>query len=161
MESARIKLKELELTDAAFVFEIVNTKEWVQNIGDRNIKTINDACAYIQKIIDNPNITYWIIYLANEEIKVGIISLVKRDYLQYPDIGFALLPAYTGKGYAVEGAKLVLNSLIENKTYPVITGVTLKENTKSIKLLEKLGLKFEKEIHVNDEFLLLYSILLY
>lgn len=158
MESTRLQLKELELTDAPFIFEIVNTKEWIQNIGDRNIKTTADACNYIQKIISNANINYRVIYLKEKAVPIGIISVVKREYLVYPDIGFALLPAYTGKGYAYEGAKLLLDFTNQNKLYPKLYAITLKDNLKSIQLLEKLRLKFESEIEVDKEQLLLYSI---
>jgi len=154
----RLILNTLNINDHAFITELVNTPEWIKFIGDRNIRTQEDAKTYIQKTIDNPNVNYWAVKLQGQHTPVGIITFIKRDYLEHYDIGFAFLPQYTNKGYAHEATTAVLNDIINNLTHTHILATTVKENTNSIKLLEKLGLRFEKEIENGNDVLSIYSI---
>jgi ribosomal-protein-alanine N-acetyltransferase len=158
METARLDLQQLNLTNAEFIFQLVNSQGWVKFIGERNIKNLEDARVYIKKIMDNPTITYWVIYLKEQSRPIGIISLIRRDYLEHADIGFALLPEYEKKGYATEAAGYVLAALAKSGQQEMILAITLKENTQSIRLLEKLGMKLEREMERDKEQLLVYSI---
>jgi RimJ/RimL family protein N-acetyltransferase len=155
METSRLLLSGLSAADAAFMFELLNTPLWIKFIGDRHIKTIQDAEAYIQKIIDNPTADYWVVTLKEQQTKVGVVTFMKRDYLDHYDIGFAFLPAYAKKGYAYEASKKLLDEVSSH--HPIILATVLKENSNSVQLLEKLGLQFDKEIMVNNEALFLYS----
>ncbi len=155
METSRLVLSPLSETDAAFIFELLNTPLWIKFIGERNIKTMEDASAYIQKIIENPRVDYWTVKLKNEQTAIGVVTFMKRDYLEHYDIGFAFLPGYSKQGYAYEASKRLLDEAEADHTKIVAT--VLKENHNSIQLLEKLGLQFDKEIVVNNEPLLLYS----
>jgi RimJ/RimL family protein N-acetyltransferase len=157
METIRLELRELNASNAEFIFRLVNTEDWIKFIGERNIKTLEDAQGYIKRIIDNPNITYWVIYLKEQFLPVGIISLVNRDYLEHADIGFALLPENEKKGYAAEATQCVLEFLKKSNEHSRILAITLKENPKSIHLLEKLGMKLDREIENEKERLLVYS----
>jgi len=156
-ETERLVLTKVTLTDASFIRELVNTPGWIKFIGERNVKTIEDAEKYIQKLLLNPNITYLVVKLKLVNTPLGIISFIKRDYLDHYDIGFAFLPQYTNKGYAFEAAKDVLTYALNDLKMPAIVATTLQENTNSIRLLEKLGLHFEKKIVAEKEELLLYS----
>jgi ribosomal-protein-alanine N-acetyltransferase len=155
METSRLLLSGLSPADAAFMFELLNTPLWIKFIGDRNIKTITDAQAYIQKISDNPKADYWVVKLKDQQTRVGVVTFMKRDYLDHYDIGFAFLPSYAKHGYAYEATKKLLEEV--NPHHQQILATVLKENNNSIRLLEKLGLHFDKEIMVNNEPLLLYS----
>lgn len=157
LETERLVVKDLRKEDAEFIFYLVNSPDWIRFIGDRNIKNVEEAVNYVGKIIDNPNITYWVIFLKESENPVGIISFVKRDYLEHHDIGFALLPEYAGNGYASEATQAVINYLITQKQWPAILAITVKGNQRSIQLLEKAGLKFDKIIKNENEELLVYS----
>lgn len=154
----RLILNELNLNDHEFIRELVNTPEWIKFIGDRNIKIQEEAKVYIQKIIDNPNINYWVVKLKEENVSIGIVTFIKRDYLEHYDIGFAFLPKYANKGYAYEASITILNDVINNSIHKQILATTVKENTHSIKLLEKLGLRFEKEFENGKDLLLIYSV---
>src|ERR1700712_4843826 len=90
----RLILNELSLNDKAFITELLNTPEWIKFIGDRNIRTKENAREYIQKIMVNPNIKYWVVKLQDEKTSIGIITFIKRDYLEYNDIGFAFLSKF-------------------------------------------------------------------
>jgi [ribosomal protein S5]-alanine N-acetyltransferase len=156
-QSERLQLYPLTIEDAAFLFELVNTDEWVQFIGQRDVKNLDDAAAYIRKILDNVNVSYLVIHLKETQTPIGIITLIKRDYLDAHDIGFAMLPVYAGKGYAYEAAKQVLDEEITSGRHHTIAAITMSSNERSINLLKKLGLHFEKQVEESGEELLVFS----
>jgi RimJ/RimL family protein N-acetyltransferase len=153
----RLHLVELTVKDADFIIELVNSQEWIRFIGHRNVNTVEQATAYIQKILNNTNTHYWVIKTKDENISIGVVTLMKRDYLAHWDIGFALLPHHTGKGYAYEATDVVLKSIINNPAHEQVLATTLKTNIRSIALLEKLGLSYANEIVVNAEPLSMYA----
>ena len=153
----RLFLEPLSESDDNFIMELLNTEGWIKYIGNRNINSKEDAIAYIQRINDNANITYWTTKLKDTKIAIGLVTLIKRDYLEHNDIGFAFLPNYSNKGYAVEATKAVLSYLVKEKSISHIFAVILPENTGSIKLIEKLGLQFEKVVKIENEVLNIYK----
>lgn len=155
METSRLILSALTLNDTSFIFELLNTPLWINFIGDRNIKTEDDAAAYIQKIVDSPTTNYWVVKLKQQSTAVGIVTFMKRDYLDYYDIGYAFLPQFAKQGYAYEATKKLLDEM--KPRHKRIVATVLKENESSIKLLQKLGMNFEREMEINNEFLQLYS----
>lgn len=154
----RLQLNPLILGDAAFICELFNTEHYIKFIGDRNIKTREDALKFIHKTADNSNINYWIVKLKNDEKPVGLISFIKRDYLDHYDLGFAFLPEFSNKGYAFEAAEKVLNDFLPDPNHQTILAITMVNNHRSIKLIEKLGFRLDKEIEKDNEKLFLYSI---
>jgi RimJ/RimL family protein N-acetyltransferase len=157
LETERLDIREIDLEHSEFIFELVNTDNWIKFIGDRGVKTIQDANVFIQRINNNPNITYWLISLKNESIPIGIISFVKRDYLEHHDIGFALLPQYEEKGYAYEAARHVLQIESQKRLHKKILAITVEGNQRSVRLLKKLGLRFREKMKKGEEDLLVYS----
>lgn len=153
MTTPRLLLTPLTIADAAFIHELVNSPEWIQFIGNRNVGSGKEAIAYIERILANPSVTYHVVRIKEDSTPVGVITVIKRDYLEHLDIGFAFLARYSGKGYAYESAKAVINTINEKQ----LKAITLKDNTNSIKLLERLGFSFEKEIMPEKELLLLYT----
>lgn len=150
----RLLLQQLSTDDAKFIRVLVNTPGWLKFIGDRNVTNDEQAVAYVQKILNNPDVTYWVASSVTDESKLGIITVIKRDYLDHPDIGFAFLPEYTKQGYALEAAGAILNDL--KNSHNEIAAITIRENIRSIALLEKLGFRFSREIEKGDELLQLY-----
>jgi [ribosomal protein S5]-alanine N-acetyltransferase len=157
-KTERLLLRTLTPADAAFIFELVNTDGWIKFIGDRNVHNSEDAERYIQKILSNPDVNYLVVTLHDEKTAVGIVTLIKRNYLQHHDIGFAFLPTYAKQGYAFEAAAAVLADLLKSSQHQTILATTLKENVSSIQLLQKLGFSFSKEITNENDILQLYSI---
>lgn len=155
--TARLHLQPLSAADAAFIYELVNTEGWIKFIGDRNVISVKDANAYIQKILNNSNVTYWVVRDKNEQTPMGIITFIKREYLSYPDIGFAFLPIYCGKGYAYEAAKTILDEARAADGNVRVLATTVPDNTRSIQLLWQLGLRLEEEILHEGERLLVYA----
>lgn len=156
IHTTRLTLELLSEKDTSFILELLNSEGWIKNIGNRNIHTEEDALAYIQRITNNPDITYWNISLKENKSSIGVITFIKRDFLAHNDIGFALLPAYYNKGYAYEATQAVLLRLAENNITNILA-YTLPNNFSCIKLLEKLGFTFEKSIVQEGEELHLYS----
>jgi RimJ/RimL family protein N-acetyltransferase len=157
LTTERLTLQPLSAADSSFIRELVNTEGWLTFIGDRNVHTDADATAYIKKITDNAALAYWTVHLRDSGIPIAIITFIKRDYLPHHDIGFALLPAYASKGYAYEAAQAVLTHLQNNNALDTLLATTLPDNVLSIKLLQKLGLRFEREIEVEGKRLLVYG----
>lgn len=157
-ETNRLHLDKLVYADNAFFIELVNSPEWLKYIGDRNIHTKKDARAQIKKIKDNPSSNYWVVRLKDQGIPIGIITFIKRSYLDHYDIGFAFFSKYGKNGYAYEATTEVLRNVLTDHKHTRILAITISTNANSIKLIEKIGLKFWKEIQVENDPLLLYSV---
>ncbi len=161
-ETDRLVLHKLSVADAPFIVALVNTPGWLQYIGDRGIKNIADAENYI---ITGPMASYtkngfglYLVRLKSTAAPIGMCGIIKRDSLEHEDIGFALLPPYTGKGYAFEAAAAVLQYAREALGLKKILAITLAANQPSVNLLTKLGLVFQKMIISPDkEELMLFS----
>ncbi len=153
-----LTLSLLSLADVEFMYDLVNTPHWIEFIGNRYINNLEDATAYVTRIINSPNIHYWVVKLNRENKALGVITFIKRDNLDYPDIGFAFLPGYEGKGFAYEGALEILNAQLGLPEQERILATTLKDNVRSIRLLERLGFKFDREIVSDEETLQVYAI---
>ncbi|HEX2605876.1 MAG TPA: GNAT family N-acetyltransferase [Flavisolibacter sp.] len=157
-QTGRLRLEDVSADHAAFIRELVNTSGWLTFIGERNVRSDEDAVRYITGIRANPDINYWVVHLKESGSPVGIVSFIKRNYLDHHDIGFAFLPEHMGKGYAYEASKAVLEALFATKKYEKILATSMKENYKSIALLTKLGFHFAREIEVGPEQLRLYEV---
>ena len=152
----RLVLRQLNQDDTQFISILVNMPEWIRFIGDRNIHSKEDAEKYISKILADKNIKYWVVRLNEKNNPIGIITFIKRDYLDFPDIGFAFLGEYTKQGYAFEAATVVLQDAIK-QSHDCVLATTIRENSKSIRLLEKLGFRYDRQIEVNNETISVYS----
>ncbi len=155
--TSRLCLHKVDVSDNTFIFKLVNSPGWLKFIGNRNVNSSEDAIPYIRKIQSTPNLTYWVVSITQTNEAIGIISFIKREYLDHHDIGFAFLPEFNGKGYAYEAAHAVREELIKKPEHNTILAVTLPENVASIKLVKKLGMQFEKEIELGSEKLHIYS----
>jgi RimJ/RimL family protein N-acetyltransferase len=153
----RLLLNLLTKEDHEFILQLLNSQGWIEFIGDRNVHSKEEAVAYIDKILASKNLFYWVVRLQGENVPVGIISFIKRPYLDHFDIGFAFLPEHSGCGYAYEAAQKIISIMSGKLNYHPILATTLPCNTKSIKLLNKLGLQFEKELKLENDVIHIYS----
>lgn len=162
-ETERLILKPTSEEDAAFVLRLFNTPLWLQNIGDRNIKSIESAEAYIKnKILPQfKRLGYanYTIIRKSDHAKIGACGLYDREGLKGIDIGFALLPEYEKKGYAFEAANKLKDMAFHEFGITELSAITKKDNIPSQKLLKKLGLKRSgtTTLPTSDEKLLLYK----
>lgn len=147
----RLHLSKINLKDARDFFNLANSPNWLKYIGDRNLKTIKDAENYLKngtiKSYKDYGFGFYKLQLKKENGKfIGVCGLIKREQLDDIDIGFALLPEYEGQGFGYEASIAVLKLAKEKFKLKRIVAITLPTNINSIKLLEKLGLTYEKRI---------------
>ena len=146
----RLALRELALGDADFIFKLLNDPAFIRFIGDRNIRSTDDAKHYLRQ---GPLASYqrhgFGLYLVEEKSNgapVGMCGLIKRDTLPDVDIGYAFLPEFRSRGYALEAAAAVMNYGKEGLKLKRIVAIVTPDNERSIHLLSKLGLQFERMI---------------
>lgn len=156
LETERLNIRPLILQDAAFMLELLNSKGWIQFIGDRNVRDIEAASNYIQKILSNNTFFYNVFEIKDTNIPIGVVTLLYRENYDCPDIGFAMLPQYEKNGYAFEAASDYLKELNKKKIGKIIA-IAKSDNTNSIQLLNKLGLLFEETFNDKNEILARYT----
>jgi len=150
LETERLIIRHLTQEDGEFILELLNEPGFIQNIADRGVRTIEDAQAYIQ---DGPGASYakngfglFAVELKETGIPIGMCGLIRRDVLPDVDIGYALLERYWNKGYAYEAAAAVLNYGYQAIGLKRIVAITAPHNDASAKVLEKIGLQFDRII---------------
>ena len=151
----RLRLRELGAGDATFMLALLNDEEFVKNIADRGVRTLDQARQYI---IDGAMASYqkhgfglWGVVLNSEEACIGICGLIRRETLDAVDIGYAFLPAWRGHGYALEAAQACMDLGREHFGLRRILAITSMDNPASVRLLEKLGLRFERLIRFSED----------
>ncbi len=162
IETERLYISEVTLEDAEFIFELMTAPSWIRYIGDRGIETIEDAKNYIREkhiqSYKDLGFGFYKIILKDDNTPLGMCGLIKRKILADVDIGYALLPKYEGMGYAFEAANATLDYAVNTLNFKKVVAITTNDNYRSIHLLEKIGMKYEKNIFYDDgEELLLFS----
>lgn len=154
-ETQRLLLRPTGEGDAAFIKALVNTPKWLKHIGDRNIQTEEDAVAYIQARIlpqlERLGFAHFTLIRKSDGKAVGACGLYDREEFEGVDIGFALLPAYEGLGYAFEAANRIKQAALEEFKVSALSGITRKSNLGSQRLLEKLGMTFAGFVELPDQ----------
>ncbi len=158
LTSERLVGEPLSQQYVAFIRKLLNTDGWITYIGNKNIHSDEDALNYINRIVENPAIYYWVIKLKEDGTPIGIITFIQRTYLEYPDIGFAFLPAFQKNRFAYEAATALLSELKKEKTLKIILASTQPSNVNSIRLLSKLGFAFDKTIQEGADVFKIYAI---
>ena len=155
LETARLRLRWITLDDAPFIVELVNDPAWLRHIGDRGVRNVEDAHAYLAK---GPLDLYakwgYGLYLAERMVDgapVGMCGLVRREGLDDADLGFALLPAFRSQGYAAEASVAVLAHARSALGMTRILAIVSPENLASIRLLERVGFAFERMIQLGEK----------
>ena len=152
IETERLILSPLTTADAAFMLELMNEPAFIEYVADRGLRTEADAAHYLaEKILPSYQrfgFGFYRVTLKATQSAVGICGLVKRETLEDPDIGFSILQRFCRKGYAYEAAAAVMEYGRNDLGLIRICGVTAPGNQASIRLLEKLGLKFQGKMHL-------------
>jgi len=137
------------------MLELLNDPSFIRNIGDRGVRTVADACAYI---LNGPVASYskngfglYLVVLKETNESIGICGLIKRDGLEDVDLGYAFLPRFWARGFAVESAKAVKAYAKDVIGLHRIVAITDPENEGSIRVLEKIGFRFEKMVRLSDD----------
>lgn len=151
-ETFRLTLRRLEERDAAFILTLVNDADWLKFIGDKGVRTLDDARAYLRNgpfdmYARHGHGLYCVESKASGEA-IGMCGLIKRDTLDDVDLGFAFLPQARGGGYAYEAASATMTYARETLNLRRIVAIVSPGNERSIGLLKKLGFRFEKSLRL-------------
>lgn len=152
--SPRLSLREVDDGDADFIVELLNTPGFLRYIGDRGVR---DHAGALRYIAEGPRASYarhgfglYLVELRATATPIGLCGLLRRETLDAPDIGFAFLPAYEGGGYAHEAAAAVLQYGRDALGLARIVAIVQTGNARSIRLLERLGLRYEAPLRLPD-----------
>jgi [ribosomal protein S5]-alanine N-acetyltransferase len=155
LETERLLLRQLSIQDAGFILELLNEPSFIRNIGDRGVRTIDGANSYI---LNGPIASYakngfglYLVKLKATDESIGMCGLIKRDTLEEVDIGYAYLPRFWSKGYAVEAAQAVKEYAKNVIGLHRIVAIVNPENEASIRVLQKIGLQFEKMVKLSED----------
>jgi RimJ/RimL family protein N-acetyltransferase len=154
-ETDRLQLRRVELDDAAFLLDLLNQPSFLHFIGDKGVRTLDDARDYI---LTGPLASYerfgfgmYLTVLKEERVPIGICGLLKRDSLEDVDVGYAFLPQFWSKGYAFESASAVMAYARNVLGIDRVVAIATPDNHASIHVLEKLGLRFETMIRLLED----------
>ena len=154
-ETARLRMRLLEVDDAAFMLALVNDPSWLRHIGDRGVRTLEDAREYLRAgplaMYSRHGFGLYAIELQSGEGPLGICGLIKRETLPDVDVGYALLPQYVGRGYALEAARASVDLARERFGLHRLIAITAPDNEASARLLLKLGMHFERHFSMTPE----------
>ncbi len=149
------------MEDATFILEIFNSPTWLKFIGDRGVKTIEQAEEFLKnnalKSFSERGWGTYRISLSETRTAVGTVGLYNRPGLDHPDFGYALLPEFEGMGYATESCKAMLEEIDRELRLDTLLAIVLESNKKSTRLLDRLEFKFKENIERDGEQLMLYS----
>jgi len=150
LETERLTLRELEPErDAALIFELLNTPKFIQYIGNRGVRSVEQAAAFIDdrycaSYREHGYGLYAVDLRSADTVSIGICGFVKREHFEFPDIGFAFLPEFEGKGYGYESAAAVLEHGRETLGFNRVLAITSQDNDVSVRLLTKLGFEYRQ-----------------
>ena len=155
IKTERLTLRQFELNDAKFIIKLLNEPSFIQNIGDRGVRTIADA----EKYLENGPISSYAkngfgllaVTLNDTGQPVGMCGLIKRDTLEDVDIGYAFLPEFWSRGYALESTQAVMSHAKDIVGSKRVVAIVDPANASSIRLLEKIGMTFEKMVKMSED----------
>jgi RimJ/RimL family protein N-acetyltransferase len=155
LETPRLRIRTFTLDDAPFAYELVNDPAWIQNIGDRNVHSLDDARGYLERgpiaMYEKHGFSLFAVVLKETGATIGMCGLIRREVLEDVDIGFAFLPAYRRKGYALESAEAVMEHAWGPLKLARVVAIVDPANTPSIRLLETLGFIFERTMKLPND----------
>jgi RimJ/RimL family protein N-acetyltransferase len=154
LKTNRLQIREFTLSDYSFIIELLNTDGWLQYIGNKNIKTKEQAIEYLKNIplknYKEHGFGLWMLEKFEDNTPIGMCGFIKRDYLENIDLGFAILPQFEGMGYISEAAKACIEYGKEYLQITNLDAITTPDNRKSQKLLINLGFSYLKKIRIGD-----------
>ena len=154
-ETERLLIRPVSLEDADIIFQLYNMPNFIKFIGNKNINSLSDAENYIKSKflpqIEKLGFGNYILVLKEENQKIGSMGIFQREGLDVADIGFSVLEKYEGKGLMFEAAQKVKSIGMEKFGLHKISAITSKDNFSSQKLIERLGLKFQKNVTLPNE----------
>lgn len=149
----RLLLRQATSDDAGFIASLMNDKSYLANIGDRQVRTVDDARSYLQTAIIyqyDAGLGFNLVELRSTGEAVGICGLVHRDGLENVDLGYAIADRFSGHGYASEAAQATLAHATETLKLSPVLAITTADNLGSCRVLEKLGMQLVRTSEEKD-----------
>ncbi|WP_020407949.1 GNAT family N-acetyltransferase [Hahella ganghwensis] len=148
IDTKRLRIRKFTLEDTDFIIRILNDPDFIRHVVDRGIRTTQEAENYLQEVplksYRENGFGFYVVALKTGEEEpetlIGMCGLIKRDFLQSPDIGYAFLPEFRGKGYAREAASAILELARNHFRISRVEAITSKDNFVSRTLLTDLGM---------------------
>ena len=164
LRTERLFIRPANTEDAGFMLELLNSPGWIKYIGDRNVTNIDLAQTYIEDrlIRSYQQYGHGLMVVADQSKNpLGLCGLLKRSYLEAPDLGFAILPQHQGQGFMYESSQAIIQHGITKLTLQKIYATTLKSNQRSQRLLKKLGFKYQRNMRIGtlDQEVQLFALL--
>jgi RimJ/RimL family protein N-acetyltransferase len=155
LQSERLSIRTLTIIDAGFMLQLMNSPNWIKNIGDRRVTNKTEASNYIlNKIIPSykkNGFGLFLVCLRAHKKPIGICGIIQRAGLKTPDLGFAMLPEMEGQGFATEASKVVIQFAREVLDLSTLAGITKPDNIASISVLKKVGMEFEQSVQLPED----------
>lgn len=154
-ETPRLRLRHFTVDDAPFILRLLNEPSFMENIADRGVRTLDAARDYLLggpiKSYERNGFGLNCVELKDGRVPIGMCGLIKRDTLEHPDLGYAFLPEHWSKGYALEAAAEMMVKADETFGMRRVVAITSVGNERSIRLLERLGFRYERHITLGDD----------
>ncbi len=153
LETERLILREFTVADAEFILKLLNEPSFIQNIGDRGVRSILDAEGYLERgpIASYAKNGFGLLAVVSKETDemMGMCGLIKREALEDVDIGYAFLPQFWSRGFAVEATRRVVELAREMLGLARIVAIVDPKNSGSIRVLEQIGFTYEKMVRLS------------
>ncbi|REC45891.1 GNAT family N-acetyltransferase [Chryseobacterium sp. 5_R23647] len=154
-ETERLLIRPVAVDDTDIIFQLYNMPNFIKFIGNKNINSLSDAENYIKSKflpqIEKRGFGNYILVLKEGNQKIGSVGIFEREGLDVVDIGFSVLEKFEGKGLMFEAAQKVKSIGMEEFGLNKISAITSKDNFSSQKLIERIGLKFQKYVTLPNE----------
>tara|TARA_B100000700_G_scaffold268067_1_gene308475 strand:- start:2426 stop:2974 length:549 start_codon:yes stop_codon:yes gene_type:complete len=154
-KTERLVVRPLKRSDAEFILTLLNEPEFIKQIADKQVRNRGDALNYIET---GPQTQYrrhglglMLVERAQDNKPIGLLGLLQRDFLDCPDIGYALSAAYTGQGYAIEAARSLMQRVAQHTELERLAAICNPTNRASLSLLDKLGFVEQGIIELPDD----------
>ncbi|MGK0270417.1 MAG: RimJ/RimL family protein N-acetyltransferase [Cocleimonas sp.] len=164
LETERLYLRRLVRDDAEFILNLLNQPSWLEFIGDKNVYSLNDAKKYIElspmTMYQHYGFGLFLVCSKDTSTPIGLCGLMKRDNLDDADLGYAFLPDFWQKGFALEAVQSVLSYAKNTHQLTRVLALCKSSNTASIKLLNKVDFTFDRDLKLleNEENLQIYQL---
>lgn len=155
LQTERLNLREINELDAPFILELLTDPSFLRHIGDRGVHDLDSAVNYIRS---GPGDSYarngyglWLVEMKDTHVPIGMCGLVRRETLPAADIGYALLPRYWSRGFAVEACQAVRDHAMKTLGMAQLLAIVAPDNDASVKVLERIGLRFRETVQLGDD----------
>ena len=156
LESERLLIRDVKISDAPFYFDLFNDKDWIENISDKGLRTINETASYLEEMVDKNGKTsglgFFTVIQKETQKAIGVATALQRENLNFVDVGYGFLPVGRGNGYATEATKLMLDYIRTTFKQEKVVAFTKPKNKRSQKLLLSLNFAYVgKQVIFDDD----------